>query len=274
MPIMFNSLLLDAGLSLGDVRLLRHKDQRATKGRTPYELWRDERLKFEIYQSTQATGNRTNLKAPFWASFVGTPNGATLFAGLYAVKYLGVNQSDQPWPHAEGVDLAGTCDNYGLTLLPHIADLGGKLFIDWGPGMRKWIQRADNQNKQITELHPEFKEPDFPGYLNVIVTLSLIEGLPPEWIAALKNARGVYLLTCPKTKERYVGAAYGEDGFWGRWQQYAHDGHGGNVALKNREPSDFQVSIREVAGSALGEKEIINCEGRWKKKLLSELNLN
>ena len=46
MPIMFNSLLENAGIELNNVRLLRHKDQRAEKGRTPYELWRDDRPKF------------------------------------------------------------------------------------------------------------------------------------------------------------------------------------------------------------------------------------
>jgi len=53
MPIMFNTLLKDVGLDLADVRLLRHKDQRAVKGRSLYELWRDARQQFDFYQSTQ-----------------------------------------------------------------------------------------------------------------------------------------------------------------------------------------------------------------------------
>ena len=43
MPIMFNTILREVGLPLTDVRLIRHKDKRATRGRTPYELWRDNR---------------------------------------------------------------------------------------------------------------------------------------------------------------------------------------------------------------------------------------
>jgi hypothetical protein len=35
MPIMFNTNLLEAGLHLADVRLLRHKDNRAAKRRIP-----------------------------------------------------------------------------------------------------------------------------------------------------------------------------------------------------------------------------------------------
>jgi hypothetical protein len=41
------------------------------------------------------------------------------------------------------------------------------------------------------------------------------DGKSRGWIAALSAGRGVYLLTCPKTKEVYVGKADGADGFWG-----------------------------------------------------------
>jgi hypothetical protein len=82
MPIMFSSILLDAGIPLADVRLLRHKDNRAAKGRTPYELWRDNRPQFDFYQSTQRVENRAWFNAVYWASFVGTPADETLFVGL------------------------------------------------------------------------------------------------------------------------------------------------------------------------------------------------
>ena len=55
MPIMFNTILAEAGLSLADVCLLRHQDNRADKGRTPYELWRDRRPEFDRYQSRHPT---------------------------------------------------------------------------------------------------------------------------------------------------------------------------------------------------------------------------
>ena len=64
MPIMFNAMLTEAGLPLADVRLLRHKDKRATNGRSPYELWRDNRPSSSFYQSSQSIDNRKNLTAP------------------------------------------------------------------------------------------------------------------------------------------------------------------------------------------------------------------
>ncbi len=191
------------------------------------------------------------------------------------MKYLGLLEQDKQMPHRDGVDKAGSNDAYELTIEQGLCDLGGKLFIDWGLGTRAWIQYADRQDKRIVERRAEFKEADFPGFLDFVQPLSKIERLPRSWIDVLKSSKGVYLLTCPKTKEEYVGSATGEDGFWGRWQDYIQTGHGGNVALKSRDPSDYQVSILEVAGTAAATGDITKMEGRWQSKLQSrEMGLN
>lgn len=276
MPILFNSLLKQFGLVPAEVILLRHQDSRATPGRTPYELWRDDPPAFELYQSLQKLEARSKFtRAPIWAAFVATPDGATMFVGLYAAKYKGPLGKDTPQPHRDGTDLAGSCDVYDLQLDKRSADLVGKLFIDWGEGPRAWVQRADNKDKPVIELRPEFKEPDFPGFLNFRENLSKVEALPKTWIAILKQATGIYLLTCPKTKEQYVGSACGGEGFWHRWREYVMTGHGGNIALKSREYSDYQISILEVAGSASNIDDIRKMESRWKEKLQSrEMGLN
>jgi hypothetical protein len=276
MAILFNSVLQQNDIDPANVILVRHQDQRAAPGRTPYELWRDNRPAFEHYQSTQSIANRPRLsRASVWASFVGTPDGATMFVGLYAARYVGLLAEDTPWTYADGIDLAGSCDSYDLRRDDRFADLEGKLFIEWGAGARSWVQRADRQNKPVIELRPDFKEPEFPGFLNLIVPLSKVAAFPKSWIEVLKNATGVYLLTCPRTKEQYVGSAYGSEGFWHRWMDYAMTGHGGNVALKSREPSDYQVAILEVAGSNIQIEDIVAMETRWKRKLQSgEMGLN
>jgi len=275
MPIMFNTILGETRLQLKDVRLVRHKDKRAKRGRTPYELWRDNRPQFELYQSTQSISNRKKLTAPYWAVFVVNLNDETMFAGLYAVKYRGLLEKDIPMPHMDSVDKAGSCDVYDLMLQDTLNDFIGKLFIDWGPGALAWVQYTDRNNKPITELRKEFKEPDFPGFLNFIQPLSKLDHMFKSWVAALKSSRGVYLLTCPKTKEQYVGSATGSEGFWGRWQDYVHTGHGGNVGLRSRDPSNYQVSILEVAGTSATTDDIMAMEGRWQSKLQSqEMGLN
>jgi len=276
MPILFNSLLAQIDLKPEKVILLRHQDKRAARGRTPYELWRDDLPAFENYQSIQSFENRPKFtRAPIWASFVATPDGSTMFVGLYAAKYKGVLSENTPKPQCDGVDLAGSCDIYDLQLDERLSDLRGKVFIEWGDGTRAWVQRADNQNKPVIEVRPEFKEPEFPGFLNFSAPLSKVEGLPKTWIAILQQTTGVYLLTCPKTKEQYVGSASGGEGFLHRWMEYVTTGHGGNVALKSREYSDYLVSILEVAGSASNVDDILKMEFRWKEKLQSrEMGLN
>jgi hypothetical protein len=275
MPFYLNSLFAQAGISTGDVRLLRHQDRRSAKGRSPYELWRDDRPAFEFYQGTQSFGNHPKLQSSYWASFVVTPVGDTLLAGFYRCAYVGVSTEDRPWPHAEGIDPAGSCDVYDLALDDRLSDLAGRVVIDWGGSERAWIQRADKQNKLVVEIWRKFREPDFPGFVRFMAPLSNLERLPASWIAALSTSRGVYLLTCPRTREQYVGSAYGDDGFYGRWLAYVHDNHGGNVALRSRDPSDYQVSILEVAGSAATVENIIAIEELWKRKLQSrEMGLN
>src|SRR5690606_36828391 len=102
-----------------------------------------------------------------------------------------------------------------------------------------------------------------------------LESLPAAWASALGASRGIYLLTCPRTNEQYVGAAFGAEGFLGRWLGYVRTGHGGNIGLKSRDPSDYRVSILEVAGSAANVEDILAMEARWKAKLQSrEMGLN
>jgi hypothetical protein len=275
MPLLFNTLLNQAHVPPTEVRLLRHQDHRSERGKGPYELWRDDRPAFRLYQETQSFQNRTRLKAAYWASFVVTPVGETLLAGFYRSRYLGINNEERPWPNnASRTDPVGTCDIYELNPDDCLDDLAGRLVIEWGDGERSWIQRADNQNKVVSEMRTVFREPDFPGFADFIAPLSKIEVLPRDWITALQSSRGVYLLTCPKTKEQYVGKATGDHGFYGRWLDYVRDGYGGNVGLKSRDPSDYQVSILQVAGDAEAF-EIDAMETRWKQKLQSrEMGLN
>jgi hypothetical protein len=238
-------------------------------------LWFGNRQLFELYQATQAVTNDSKLRAALWASFVVTPADETLFVGIYRVKGRRLLDKDTPKQLENGINVAGSCYVYDLSLETTLSDLIGKLIIEWGDGARAWVQRPDNQNKRILELRPEFKEQDFPGFLNFLELLSRLSSLPHGWQTVLRNLRGVYLLTCTKTKEQYVGSATGVDGFWGRWQEYVQTGHGGNVALKSRELSDYQISILEVAGTSMSIEEIQNREQLWKAKLQSrEMGLN
>jgi len=171
MPNTFNTLLVEAGLDPGDVRLLRHADPTSAPGRTPFHLWHGNRAKFDRYQSSQHMDERTRskLKSKYWASFVGTPEGETLFVGVYGVRYLGLLPKDEPAPHHDGIDKAGTLDEYELVLDERLRDRIGQLYVDWGGGKKSWIQRADLQDKAVYE-----------GSRGGIRSDSIVEGLLHE----------------------------------------------------------------------------------------------
>ena len=268
MPILFNALLEAEGLNPADVRLLRHQDQRALPAPD----------KFEAYQALQDFGNRSRFAdARYWASFVVTPMGETLFSGLFQASYIGVLDHSLPRPTSDEVDEPGSCDEYKLDRLNLIQEYEGRLVIDWGSGTRSWIQRADNQNKPVLELRKDIVDPAFPGYAAIQLSLSDLYGLPATWKTALSNAKGIYLLTCTATGKQYVGMATGEGGFFQRWLDYAADGHGGNAALRDRTASDYCVSILETVGSMASDAENASLESQWKQKLMTRkfgLNLN
>ena len=245
MPLLFNTLLHDAGLPPNQVRLLRHQTGKS-RGRTPYTLWRDDRIAFEQFQSYQLGGDRrAYFAAPYWASFVVPPDGRTMFVGIYSASLMGPAEVGALDP-LSGQPMDERIETYDVHLEAALGEYSGKLSVHWGDSSsasRAWVQRADNQDKRIIELAREFREEAFPGFTSLSRPLSEIENMPASWHDILKATRGVYLLACPKTREHYVGSAYGQDGFLGRWQNYVADGHGGNLGLKNRDPSDYVVSI-------------------------------
>lgn len=271
----FGTLLDLAGIARSSVRLLRHQDNRYTGFRSPYVLWRDDRPRFEAYQETQAVGDAADLRAPYWASFVGVPGKETLFVGLYSAELIGPLAEDRTHPVTGGVEQAGTCHHYRLQPQEALREFAGRLWIDWGKGYRAWIQRGDRVPKFILELRRTFGEDPFPGFAALILNLSELDAIPAGWADALRSTKGVYLLTCPKTREQYVGIASGGDGFLGRWREYFATGHGGNVGLRSRDPTDYRVSILETVGSAATAADLFALEARWKDKLQSrEMGLN
>ncbi|MEO1495986.1 MAG: GIY-YIG nuclease family protein [Planctomycetota bacterium] len=275
MPVGFNALLIGAGVQPAEVRLMRHQDTRSRAG-SLYDVWRDERGRFEEYQAYQRVRNAKKFDAPYWASFVVDGFGDTVFVGLYRARLAGVLERRverllQPGVYNE----PGELHEYDTALDSRLDDLIGRLVIDWGKSFVAWAQYADRQDKPILEIRAEGTDPAFPGFMDFRRKLSQLGGLPTTWRETLRSSRGVYLLACPRTREQYVGSATGHDGFMGRWLSYASDGHGGNVRLRSRDPSDYQVSILEVAGSAASTEDILHSESLWKNKLLSrEMGLN
>ncbi|WP_157469013.1 GIY-YIG nuclease family protein [Dyella thiooxydans] len=265
----FNQLLDSVGIPPKQTHMARHQSKRGPLGKSPADLWRAGDGSFERYQCIQSD---PEFAVGHWlASFVPGPNGETLFVGLYRVLTMVMNK-----------DPSMTCPIGGHSVLDHhfytmerldvLDAYVGRLVIEWGKAKIAWVQWAGRQPKAILEIRANVTEAPFPGHIHFISTIQALADVPATWKSNLTNSRGVYLLVSKKTGQQYVGSATGSEGFWGRWQAYVRDGHGGNELMKDTADEDYQVSILEVASSSASEPEILRLEALWMKKLTTTIN--
>jgi hypothetical protein len=271
--IRFNALLRDEGVDPADVKLVRHQDTRHAARVTPYQLWRASDGRFDLYQRIQ---RRTVFKgAKLLASFVATPLDETLFVGMYENKGVGKTERGTIDP-ISAKDVSGL-NLYDLVLSHKLCDYRGRLVVEWGQGYRSWVQLARKKEKTVAEIHRSASDPPFPGFLDFRETLNSLSTVPSSWRTALSAVAGIYLFVHPDTGKQYVGSAQGGGGFWGRWEQYAISGHGGNKRMQDIPAADYQISVLEVASSSSGAEVLLKLEERWKLKLRSRrfgLNAN
>lgn len=246
-------------------RLVRHQD--SGKGRrTPFSLWQRHDGSFEQYQTVQ-------VKTPFFdataiASFVVNHAKETVFVGLFAVGKRGTNIASEYCPLYDIHHEVGTVTKYEIKKLEQLSKYEGRLVVDWGAATRSWVQISVNQNKPIIALDRAVSEPQFPGFARLQpLDSEELFATPTSWQMILSQIGGVYLLTCQASGALYVGSAYGDGGFWGRWVQYAEGGDGGNVLLRNRGRSSYWISILDTAPISASREEIIALEQLWKRKL-------
>lgn len=271
----FNEILERRGVNLNTCRIVRH-DTRAL------QRWRHSRTSLESFVSYQRTGNRTPYRgAEIAFQFVPIGRSYALFVGAYRIldewRYPAIARQPILYDPTFGKNDGHEHLRYDLELIPEFEDLVGRVLIDWGSGTRAWSQWPTRQDKPIIEFRAQPHDEPFPGFSKFQSGVDEIEFLPETWQGALSSVGGVYLLVCPNTGEQYIGSAYGDDGFMGRWRAYAANGHGGNRLLMAREKSNYAVAILEVASPDMSVSDIIRREAAWKTKLGSRshgLNAN
>ena len=270
----FNEILTRRGVDLSKCRIVRHSTDALRE-------WRHSRECLEHYLGYQRINRSPYHGADIAFQFVPVGSTWALFVGAYRIldMWRFPETTRQPTLHdpAFGENDDHEHLRYDLERVELFEDLVGLVVIDWGSGTRAWSQWPVRRDKQIVEIRARQQEERFPGFSNFQSTFDEIEFLPEAWQGALSSVGGVYLLVCPTTGEQYVGSAYGDDGFMGRWRSYASNGHGGNRLLVSRERSNFSVSILEVASPDMSASDIIHRESAWKNKLGSRshgLNAN
>lgn len=261
------------------LRLVRH----GNKEIPVLETFQVDRNRFDAYQSFQMPkkfGDAQNI-----AVFSPLPNNASLFLGLWKIN--GVTQNKDLTEHHKSLvdkfqfpqSWITTSDYYDLLLNQNLNELSQRLVIDWGGAAVQWVQRQD---KPVIEIKRPHSISEFVSYSSVkldyyeLRQLIKNEASNLTWKNALSSVNGIYLIRDKTTGKLYVGSAYNEQGIYGRWRQYALNGHGGNKLLDGLNPINFEFSILEITSYTLSAPEVIQIENKWKERLGTRLfgNLN
>lgn len=159
---------------------------------------------------------------------------------------------------------------YNLKKNDVMNDLSERLVIEWGAATVAWVQSMD---KDVVELKGRNAIGDFQSFEQVYLNFRDVELLVQHpdtnitWVKALSSVNGVYLIKDTCSGKLYVGSAYGNQGIYGRWSAYTKDGHGGNLELRDLDPTAFEFSILEIVPATTTADGVIDYENRWKKKL-------
>jgi hypothetical protein len=251
-------------------KLVRHQDGRYDVPTLMREGW------FELYQSLQARPVFSGCDQI--VCFVGDGSTRAKFIGVYQVlDESPVLSSHVPTkcPYVEW--RSDSKYFYKLRYQPQYEDLVGRVVVDWGAGALQWAQHL--RNKPVVEVFPKGRtlEP-FSDYLDFTLShdeLKDLFGQPTahrDWQSSLSAVAGIYLILAQHTGDQYIGSAYGSDGIWGRWQQYASNGHGNNVMLRHlvehddRYPESFRYSVLQVLPKSTKPAEVIRWENQYKMK--------
>jgi hypothetical protein len=138
------------------------------------------------------------------------------------------------------------------------------------------------ENMLVSEILKEtYSGSLFPGYENInhdfnsLIPIFKNEKL--DWKSALKNVKGVYVITDKNNGKKYIGSAYGDSGIWSRWSCYIGTGHGWNDELTKLikeegfgyAKDNFRLSLLEYRSMKTDDKIIIERENYWKEVFLS-----
>ena len=233
----------------------------------------------EYYQSIQSPTRFKDTETVI--SFLGTDGTNAVFQGCYQVEgSIPFKDAEKPKGLVIGDDTEDLAF-YKLTKSNVLADLKDRLVIEWGKGTINWCQNGTTE-KEVLEIRHAVSDIPFEGYDKALLTFDELHEIVfnraahKEWESKLSAVAGVYLITDTKTGKHYVGSASGEQGgIWGRWSEYAHTKHGGNLRLRELITADadycrnFQYSILEVFPIKRDKREVLEYEQLYKHKLLS-----
>ncbi len=181
---------------------------------------------------------------------------------------------------------ARNATRYELQLVPDSEAFIGRLKLSYfrKRGLRGrsfYLEKHLDQIKVCELLRDVYSGEHFCGYENInhsfVILETIVRQQRPDWHAALRNVKGVYLITDRSNGKRYVGSAYGNHGIWSRWCSYIGTGHGWNDELtkliKKRgldyARKHYAFALLEYRPMRTDDKQIIERETYWKDVMLS-----
>ena len=168
------------------------------------------------------------------------------------------------------------------------AALADRLVIEWTKDTVNWAKTGDQATAMtVVEISDPSSVP-FPGFDSLLVSFDELQAVITDdrygqWRTALSSVQGIYLIADTSNGRMYVGKADGAERFFGRWSEYARNGHGGNVALRELAAADarhrqhFQFSILQVFSPSAPAAQVDAAEAHLKRALLTRqfgMNLN
>ena len=268
MIITIQKLLEAHGLNpKAKIKLVRHKDSR----QDVYDLYRNNRLKFEEYQAVQSKPVFHGVD--YIVSFIGEEGNRARFVGVYrVVDVQDIGERRRTCPE----------DNYYYVLeeVQGFDEMKERVIIRWSNAI-SWHQWYKNE-MGVVEINDGFEQKPFPGYLNFILSFNelseLVEKNNEDWKRMLSNVYGVYVIRDTNTDKLYIGSAYGKEGIWQRWTKYVKTGgHGGNKTLKElvcdnpNYSKGFAFSLLMIMSTNTTDDAVIAQEQLLKRKLGAEL---
>jgi len=227
------------------------------------------------FQGWQENQTKRNFDCDHVLSLIGLGQSRWLFVGIYDILGRGVHPNN-PDHHL-----------YTTQLRPNLDELMGRVIVEHIRTRQSYIWLKPEIKLPILEIRGrKMTVGEFPGYNAVLISHAILrvitQQVVPSWHAAMKNIKGVYLITDTSTGKQYVGKASGDVGIWQRWCSYADYGHGGNVKLKallnEKGPEHmghFQYSILEIADTHASDNDILARESYWMSVLRTrEFGLN
>lgn len=258
------------GYELDKIKLVKHVDNAGLNVREIIDAGC-----FDFYQAEQGAVKKPFDDCEVIISFLGLENNQAEFVGAY--KVLG----SRPFTSEDAIRSAEILKSnyvlskdgrkriwYDLEELTEFSDLRGRIIVRW-LSTRGWVQKKD---LDIYEIQPLNSFAPFTGYQDIFISykelIKIIDNprANRDWKAALCANAGIYRIVDMSTGEIYIGSAYGKEGLWGRWAQYARNGHGGNKLLKSRDADNFRWSVVRTVSRSMSEKDVIRIEGREKMK--------